>query len=694
VADEQGSSFRFPWRRARAAAPRRAPASAPDAWRDVIRARLAVGAVAIALWTAGIEGRLVYLQVFQHSEMMARAASQQLRTIDAPAKRGDIVDRNGHVLAYSVDADSIFADPSEIRDPDRTAALVCGALDHCTAADLQSIAKKLRSTGRFVYITRKVTPDEERRVRALELEGLGFLKESRRFYPKRELLAHTLGYVGLDNVGLGGLEFTFDGQIRGREGKVLINIDARKRVLASRIERPATAGAALELTIDQYLQNIAERELRVGVADNNAAGGTALVMDPSNGEILALANWPTFNPNAYTKSAPPARRNRAIQDLYEPGSTFKVVTASAALEERLVATEDPIDCAPGYIRFGGRVISDVHRYGVLPFTDVIVKSSNVGAIKVGLRLGSERLGEYVKRFGFGQTISADFAGESSGIVWDPAQLDHSALASVAMGYQVGVTSLQMAAAVSSVANGGTLFEPRIVRAFIKNGERVEVAPKILRRTISGRTAAELTAIMEAVVERGTAQGARIDGYTVAGKTGTAQKLVDGVYSKSEYNASFVGFVPSREPALVIIVIIDSPHGRGYYGGTVAAPVFRRIAEASLRHLGIRRTINPVPPVLVARHGGSSGARVLPVRAALLDRVLEPARAGIMPDLRGLSAREALRTLTLAGLTARISGQGVVVDQLPPVGSAILPGDVSILKLGRQPPPTTAAGAVQ
>jgi cell division protein FtsI (penicillin-binding protein 3) len=525
-------------------------------------------------------------------------------------------------------------------------------------------------------------------VRALGLQGVAFLKESRRYYPKKELAAHVLGYVGIDNSGLAGLESTYDSTVRGRDGRLLIQTDARQHAIFSRIDRPATAGATLELTIDQYLQHIAERELRAGVEENRAAGGTALIMEPESGEILALANWPTFNPNTFARADERARRNRAIQDLYEPGSTFKVVTASAAFEEDVIAAADPIDCSPGHIRFGSRIIHDVHTYGVLPFTDVIVKSSNVGAIKVGMRLGAERLGRYISRFGFGQPLSPDFRGENPGIVWNPARLDASALASVSMGYQVGVTPLQMAAAVSAVANGGTLYEPRVVRASIKEGRRVPVQRKTLRRTISATTAAELTAIMEAVVDRGTAKAAQIEGYTIAGKTGTAAKIVDGRYSKSEYNASFVGFVPSRKPALTIVVVIDSPRAAGYYGGVVAAPVFQRIAEASLRHLGVPPSIGALPPVLRASQNGSpTGLEPRPVN---LTFPLEPdpshLEPGIMPEVRGLSAREALRRLTKIGVTTRMVGDGFVIDQVPVAGTVLPHGETSLLKLGRRAPP--------
>jgi cell division protein FtsI (penicillin-binding protein 3) len=667
-------------------------------WRPVLRSRLFVGAIVFGVWTTGIQARLVYLQVVERADLQARADRQHLRTLTAPAKRGEIVDRNGHVLAYSVDADSVFADPSEIESPDKVAQQVCAALDECGPRERQEMAQDLRRNSQFVYLARKVSPDEAQRVKALELKGVAFIKESRRYYPKKELAAHVLGYVGLDNTGLAGLESTYDTQVRGTEGKILVQTDARRHALNSRVDRPATAGVSLELTIDQYLQNIAERELRTGVEENNAAGGTALIMEPNTGEILALANWPTFNPNAFGKADERERRNRAIQDLYEPGSTFKVVTASAALEEHVVSPNDPIDCSPGYITFPGRKpIYDFHRYGTLSFTDVIVKSSNIGAIKVGLRLGPERLGRYVSRFGFGQPLGPDFRGESSGIVWNPAKLDSSALASVSMGYQVAVTPLQMAAAVSSVANGGALMEPRVVRAFIKDGRRAMVAPKVLRKTVSSATLAELRTMMEGVVERGTAKSAQIDGYTIAGKTGTASKLVNGHYSRSDYNASFVGFVPSRQPALTIIVVIDSPHGRGYTGGVVAAPIFRRIAEASLRQLGVAPNINALPPVLAARH--ESGAepvvqRQLDTENGIVSAAIAPAQPGVMPDLRGQSAREALRVLARIGSSARISGQGMVVEQSPAAGEPLATGEVGVLKLGRHLPLAVVGGGPQ
>ena len=662
-----------------------------DNWRPTISARLFVGAAIFVVWAVGIQARLLYLQVHKHQSLQARAENQSARTMDISAKRGDILDRHGRVLAYSVDADSVYGVPTEIEDAAATASALCAALSDCAPKDREELAARLGQKRAFVYVRRRVTPSQARRIGDLNLEGIGFIKEDQRFYPKKQLAAQVLGFVGVDNTGLAGIEAAYDSQISGTLGKLLYQTDARGRAF-SRLERPPTAGATVELTIDEYLQHIAERELRDAVARNRAAGGTVLIMSPKTGEILALANEPTFNPNAFSsaspehrrnRASPEHRRNRAVQDIYEPGSTFKVVTASAAIEERTIGVDDLIDVSGGKIRFGSRVIDDTHDYGTLSFTDVMVKSSNVGAIKVGLTLGAERLGLYVRRFGFGRTLSPDFPGETTGIVWDPRQLDNSALASVSMGYQVGVTPLQMVAAVSSVANGGDLVQPRAVRALIRDGKRVEVKPTVLGRTVSKDTAATLTGIMEQIVERGTATFAQVDGYTIAGKTGTASKLVNGRYSHSDYYASFVGFLPSRNPVATIIVVIDSPHAHGYYGGPIAGPVFQSIAQATLRHLGVSPTLNAPPPVLVARH--AERPEIQPVHVPREASIMQVGVAGNtneLPDLRGLSAREAVRVLTAIGLTAQLKGSGIVASQSPEPGTPIEPGMACVLKLER------------
>jgi cell division protein FtsI/penicillin-binding protein 2 len=662
-------------------------------WRVTLKRRVALIAAGLGLWALGIETRLFFLQILRNSEYVTRAERQHQRTIYPAAKRADIVDRKGRVLATSVDADTIYAVPSEVGDAGVTVAKLCAAFGDCTPKERQALSDRLRRGGAFTYVRRQVSPEDKRRVEDLNLDGIGFIKESRRFYPNKELGAHLLGYVGVDNVGLAGLEAAYDSQIRGKSGKLLVQTDARRHAFA-RFERPPTSGSTVELTIDEYLQHIAERELHQGVMENRAAGGTAIVLNPKTGEILAMANEPTFNPNAYREFDEAEWRNRAVQDLYEPGSTFKVVTASAALEEKVMPVGTYIDTNPGQLRFGANDVVREDRgnnYGVLSFTDVIVKSSNIGAIRIGFRVGTERLSRFVQRFGFGHPISPDFPSESPGIVWDAGKWTERALASVSMGYQVGVTPLQMVSAVASVANGGELVEPRVVRAIYRDNLRYGVQPKVLRRTISANTAASLTGIMEEVVQRGTAKNAQIHGFTIAGKTGTAKKLVNGHYSSSEYNASFVGFAPSRDPVVAIIVVVDSPHGEaGYHGGSVSAPIFRRIAESTLRYMGVGPNVNPAAPVLVARAStdAAGGARadvpaMAPQPSPIVSVVTEPS-AILVPDLRGKSAREAVHALAKLGIAARISGDGFVVSQDPPAGSPLEAITVSHVVLDRAP----------
>lgn len=662
------------------------PAARLDDWQRVLRGRLLVGLAAFGVWFLAIESRLFYLQVMRHEQLVERAERQQSRSITAHPQRGEIRDREGRVLAYSVDADTIYAVPTDIDDPAATATALCNALDACSEARRQILERRLDQERAFAYVGRKVSPEAARRVAALGLDGVGFLKEDRRFYPNRELASHLLGYVGIDNQGLGGVESTYDDEISGRPGRMLIQTDARRQAF-SRVERPPTTGATIELTIDKYLQHIAERELRAAVREHGADGGTVVMLDPHSGELLAVANEPSFNPNAFGMAPAAALRNRAVQDVYEPGSAFKLVTTSAALQEGLARRDELFDVSAGVIRIGGTSVRDMFTYGVLSLEDVIVKSSNVGTIEIGLRVGPERLSEYVRRFGFGRTLSPDLPGESAGIVHRPENLNDRAVASISMGYQVAVTPLQLAAAVGAVANGGELLEPRAVRAVIRDGRRTERPRRVIQRAIAPETAAELTGIMEAVVERGTARSARIPGYTVAGKTGTAEKLIDGRYSNVDHNATFVGFAPSRAPLFTMAVMIDTPRGARYTGGAVAAPVFKRVAEAALRHLGVPATGNSHRAVLVRRAatgpGGPAAARpaALPVRATPAD-----ASNGqrVMPDLRGLSARRALEALGPLRLGVRLEGDGFVTSQQPRPGQPVGHGAVAALHLERRP----------
>ena len=658
----------------------------PPTWRFTLERRMAVLAGFLGLWVAGIEARLVWLQVVQHTDLMTRAERQQNRTQDAPAKRGDIIDRRGRVLATSVDADTIYAVPSELGNPAQVVDRLCAAFRDCQKKERQALLERLlNKKSQFAYVRRQIAPGVAQRVADLNLEGVGFLKESKRFYPNRELAAHMLGWVGIDNVGLGGLESTYDADIRGKNGRVLIQTDARRKAF-NRIERAPTAGSSVELTIDEYLQHIAERELHAGVIENRALGGSAIILNPVTGEILAMANEPTFNPNAYRDAEDNERRNRAVQDIYEPGSTAKIVTASAALQEHLFRPDVFVDTNPGSIKFGGRpaIREDGNRnYGVLSFTDVIVKSSNIGAIKIGLRVGADRLSRYAAGYGLGRPTSPDFPAESPGIVWSADKLTDSALASMSMGYQIGVTALQMVTAVSVVANGGEMIEPRVLRAVYRDDRRAAITPKVIGHPIDPETASTLTTIMEQVVARGTAKRAKIGGYTIAGKTGTAQKIINGRYSHSDHVASFVGFVPSRRPALAMVVVVDTPKGpNGDHGGTVAAPIFQRIAEASLRYIGVAPDVNAVQPVLVARREEPAApilATVTPAAQPVPRLIVDE---GTVPDVRGMGAREALRALVKVGLNARISGNGIVVSQVPSPGDHLEAGGVCRLVLER------------
>lgn len=659
-------------------------------WRRAYRRRLLTLGAGLAIWTAGIEARLAFLQVIRHPAYLERAKDQQSDIETLAPKRAEILDRNGEVLAYSVDADTVVVNPRQVKDVEGTVEALCTVFGDCTSKDKRAdLLARLKRTSAFEYLRRGVAPATGAAVRALALPGVRIESEPKRYYPKRELAGQVVGFVSRDNKGLGGVELAFDTQISGRPGKALRLNDGRQRSVDQLVVLEPTVGATLELTIDQTIQHIVERELKAGVQAQNAVSGTAVVMDPMTGEILALASYPPFNPNMGGQVDASLRRNRAVEDIYEPGSTFKIVTAAAAIEEGVLATTDLIDTAPGHIVVSkGRRVSDTHPHGTLTFEDAIVLSSNVGAIKAGWQIGAERLNRYVHRFGFGEILSKDFKGATRGIVWKPEDLDSGALASVSMGYQIGVTPLQMVNAAATVANGGTLFQPHIVRAEIRDGRRKAVDPVAVRTAVSASTAATLTTIMEAVVERGTGTAARVDGYQVAGKTGTAQKNVDGRYVEGAYTGSFVGFVPSRRPALAILVVIDEPRKGAIYGGVVAAPVFQRIAAASLRHLAIPRTINPIAPVIISADATllSRSSQSRPqVQPAALSLDGQP----VMPLVTGLSAREATRILTKAGLFVRVNGQGVVISQVPEPGTPIKTGETGVLQTERARPPAPA-----
>jgi len=552
--------------------------------------------------------RLIILQAFQHAEWSKRAEREHEKNVSIEAERGTIYDRNGTVLAMNVEVPSIYAVPSEIRNP----VAVSRKLGAILNLDPRSLAKKLEDGKSFAWLARKIDPAKAEEVRRLQLSGVGFVMESQRFYPKRALFGHLLGFAGLDNRGLEGIELKYDTVLRGEKGWLVLERDAHgKSIFPKDLDYIAPSrGKDLYLTVDEVIQHISERELDRVVDRTHAKGGTIIVMDPWSGEILAMAVRPRFNPNTVQTSQPSEWRNRAITDAYEPGSTFKIVTASAALEEKVVDPNELIDCEEGAYPIFGTVIHDHEPVGVVPFRQVIAKSSNIGTAKVAQRLGEARLSNYIRAFGFGERLGIDLLGETPGLVRDPEKWSKRSLASIAIGQEIGVTPLQVITAVSAIANGGWVMTPHLVRQVKEidlqhiggEGRLIrEASPQVRRRAISEGTAHEMVKVLEGVVSKsGTGLKAAIPGYTVAGKTGTAQKIdpATGRYSAHEFVSSFVGFAPAEDPSVAILVMVDEPEGEAW-GGSVAAPAFSMIGREVLQYLKVPPRAPISEPVLTA-----------------------------------------------------------------------------------------------
>src|SRR3989441_872110 len=544
-------------------------------------------AIGLVVWMLAIGARLVQLQVNQHEELASRARSQQVGAIETSPSRGQLLDRQGRELARSIDTESFFADPREILNTDNAARRIAAV----TGQDRTELAGRLseakETNKKFVWIVRRLDIQSASKVDQLNLDGIYSRKEPKRYYPNDSLAAHVLGFVGTDEIGLSGVEQFYNERIRGEAGKLFVESDAQRRAFESYEVQPHP-GQTVVLTIDQTIQFRAEQALLAAVERAHAKSGTAIVMDPLNGDILALANAPTFNPNQPPRDTEERRANGALQNTYEPGSTFKIVAYSAAIEKGLVRPGDKIDCQMGRIIVAGRLIHDHHPFGVLTVAEALAQSSNVGAIKLGLRVGNESMFDYIKRFGFGSRTGMDLPGESPGILRPLQRWQPSSIGSIAMGQEVGVTPLQMATAYSALANGGLIVKPHLVREMRSpDGTVLYRAKPEARRVLKPETTVALRGMLEGVTLRGTARKAQLNGYTAAGKTGTAQKIdpKTHAYSRTKFVGSFVGFAPVSNPAVVIIVVIDEPQG-SYHGGDVAAPVFREIAEQILPDLAI------------------------------------------------------------------------------------------------------------
>jgi cell division protein FtsI (penicillin-binding protein 3) len=561
------------------------------------RNRILVLLVLLVFGFTAVAGRLVYLQVVERGDLSRIAERQQERTVRLEAKRGTIYDRKGRELAVSLDVESIYGVPTEVENPRALAARLARLLSENPA----ELRRKLTSDRQFVWLSRRSGPKTAEKAKEIDPEGIGLRLEARRFYPKKTLAGAVLGFTNIDNRGIEGIELRYDGVLRGTDGWLVAEKDARGRTvfpggngLQFRMPEP---GKDLYLTIDEVIQHIAEKELDRGLAESKARGGVCIVMDPQTGEVLGLSvrspkrNGAAFNPNDPQQYRPEEWRDRAVTDAFEPGSIFKAVTASAALEEKVVRPQERIDCSAGSIQVADRVIKDAHRNGVLTFAEVISESSNVGTIKVAQRLGKARLAKYIDAFGFGRKTGIDLPGEITGLTKDYRLWSGVSLASIAIGQEIGVTPIQMAAAYCAIANGGMLPRPSIVAAVRdrtgRDDRATDLPPPAATPIVSSETCSIVRKILQKVVESGTGLKAKPSGYTAAGKTGTAQKIDPrtGTYSHDEYVSSFVGFVPATAPKLVILVMVDSPEGV-VWGGSVAAPIFKAVAEQSLSYLQV------------------------------------------------------------------------------------------------------------
>lgn len=659
------------------------------------RLRLMFLAMGVTFWGIVVLGRLIQLQVFQRPAFERIASKQSERTLNLAPRRGPILDRDGRALAVSVDAESLYAVPQDVDDPEATAAALARALG-LDAARRRDLVVQLGKTSRyFVWVERKLDPGRAHAVRELGLPGIGFLTESRRYYPKRELAAHVLGYVGLDDHGMWGIEQELDERIRGRAAKVVVRTDARRRPV-EHVEKPSTEGHAVVLTIDESIQHVAEVELDKAVRATGSIAGFAVVMDPRSGEILAIANQPTFNPNRYAAYSRNTWRNRAVSDAFEPGSIFKIFTAAAGLQEGLVTPDEVIDCGGGFVEVSGIRINDHGVFDQLAFRDVIARSSDVGVVRVAQRLGRDQFGRYLRDFGFGARTGIELPAEIPGLLRPTQRWNAVSLASLSFGQEIGVTAIQMTAAAAAVANGGYLMKPQIVKRLLDAQGRVvaEPAPVAVRRVLTPETVDVLTEILKRVVTDGTGRKAAIDGYVVAGKTGTAQKFDFAAkkYSMIDHVASFVGFAPASRPAIVVLVSLDEPKGAANQGGDVAAPLFSKIAEHALRRLAVPpdaedRVLRPVPGAPALR------AALTAPDPALSNVAFEAGDPLLMPDLRGRSAREAAAAAARRGLIVELKGSGRVVEQAPAPGTELEAGMACVLTLSPQPlPPTTAPAA--
>ncbi len=645
-----------------------------DAKEKWSRIRIRIVGGAFALFFVVTSARAFYLQIIKQDDWVKLADRQHQKIVPLTPARGTIYDRNGAALAVSIEVDSCFGEPAVIEDPEGTAAGLAPLL----GVQRDILAKKLAGKKSFVWLQRQLSPEAAAKVKALELDGIGFVKESRRYYPNSEVAAHVVGFTGLDPQGLEGIELKYNSQILGNTGYLITERDALGRDIALKgtVIKKSSKGYNITLTLDKNIQYLAEKELSKAVSQSRGVGGIALVMEPRTGKILAMASYPTFNPNAYSRYSHDALRNRAVADRFEPGSTMKVFLIASALEAKAVSPNDRFNCENGSFSIGGRVIHDTHRYGSLSVGEILKYSSNIGAAKIGSRLGPERLSGYLKNFGFGEKSEVDVPGEVAGYMREQGRWFGVDLATISFGQGISVSAVQLLTAVSAVANGGLLMKPYIVDRISDDSGRIvqQNSPQVRRRVISSQTALQMAKMMESVTtEGGTGLNASVDGYKVAGKTGTAQKVdpLTKCYSANKRTASFLGFVPAEDPRLALLVIVDEPK-TSVYGGVVAAPAFREIALQSLCYL-------KVPPTGPMKAKKENDKQIVKKKQEQPEAVAEgaidePSAGAFMPDFHGMSIRSVLRYMEKNSLNVKIIGSGRAVEQNPPPGSRIGTGD--------------------
>ncbi|MEQ8200142.1 MAG: stage V sporulation protein D [Syntrophomonadaceae bacterium] len=607
-------------------------------------------------------GRIFWVQFVKGAELSEKATQNRMRDVPVESKRGIIYDRNGHELAISISADSVYAIPAEVKRSQKQQE-TAQKLSQVLGLDQDNTIKRITANSSFEWIKRQISPEQAQQIRDMKLPGIDLTEESRRFYPKGTLASHVLGISGTDNTGLEGVDFYYNELVGGTKGRIVIEHDAAGREIPEATHKyiAPVDGGNLVLTIDETIQYITERELDKVFAERQAKSAAAIVMDPKTGEILAMASRPTFDPNNYGASPASNRRNFAINDSYEPGSTMKITTAAMALEENLVTRDTQFYCS-GSVKVGKETIGCPNRkaHGSQTFAQIVENSCNVSFVKVGLELGMDKYFKYLYAFGFGQPTGIDLPGEAKGILVNPANAKQIDLATMAMGQANAVTAMQLTTAVAAVANGGKLMKPHLLKQVLDNqGNVVKTSePEEIRQVISESMAKELCWILEGEVTNGTGRNAYIEGYRVGGKTGTAQKIAPGGgYLANEYVASFIGLAPSDDPRLVVMVVADAPQGYPYYGGWVAAPAAREIISDSLRYLEVPlRTVD---------------GKIAPQQAEQV----------IIPNVVNLPLAEAKSIIAGRGLVAKVVGEGNIVwQQTPRAGSKLTRGSEVIISM--------------